>query len=129
MARPANSSDKNRKFLLNRLQDMYGKDFDPIMMAAKNAKEMNDLAQIELTKEQMEDMDGVELLSFTDTVFARKKECVAAFDKIAQYVQPKLKAIEVDMTLGGDKENPIEIKHSMDPEMAEQLYRELCGHE
>ena len=95
MARPANSSDKNRKFLLNRLQDMYGKDFDPIMMAAKNAKEMNDLAQIELTEDQMAEMEGKDLLNFTDAIFARKKECVAAFDKIAQYVQPKLKAIEI----------------------------------
>ena len=63
--------------------------------AAKNAKEMNDLAQIELTKEQMKDMEGKDLLNFTDAVFNRKKECVNAFDKIAQYVQPKLKAIEI----------------------------------
>ena len=95
MGRPANVPNKNKDFLLKRLQDLYGEDFDPIMMAAKNAKEMNDLAQIELTKEQMKDMEGKDLLNFTDAVFNRKKECVNAFDKIAQYVQPKLKAIEI----------------------------------
>ena len=93
--RPKGSQSKNKDFLMKRLQDMYGKDFDPIMMAAKNAHEMNNLAQLELTKEQMEEMDGVDLLNFTDAVFARKKECVNAFDKIAQYVQPKLKAVEI----------------------------------
>jgi acyl-[acyl carrier protein]--UDP-N-acetylglucosamine O-acyltransferase len=93
--RPKGSQSRNKDFLMKRLQDMYGEDFDPIMMAAKNAHEMNGLAQLELTEEQMRDMDGEALLNFTDAVFARKKECVNAFDKIAQYVQPKLKAIEL----------------------------------
>jgi hypothetical protein len=93
--RPKGSSSKNKEFLMKRLQDMYGEDFDPIMMAAKNAYEMNQLSELELTPEQMEEMDGKDLLNFTDAVFNRKKECVTAFDKIAQYVQPKLKAIEL----------------------------------
>jgi len=127
--RPKGKESKNTKFLLNRLQDMYGEDFDPIMMAAKNAYEMNGLAQLELTKEQMEDMEAADLIRVTEAIFNRKRECVNAFDKISQYVNPKLKAIEVDMTVKGDKENPIEIKHGLDDELAEQLYRDLCDNE
>ena len=100
--RPKGSQSKNKDFLMKRLQDMYGKDFDPVMMAAKNAYEMNKLAQLELTDEQMADMDGRDILQATEAVFMRKKECVNAFDKIAQYVQPKLKAIEISGELQVD---------------------------
>ena len=38
------SPNKNKRFLLNRLQDMYGKDFHPIMKMADNAININELA-------------------------------------------------------------------------------------
>lgn len=94
MPRPKNSEDKNRKFLLNRLKDMYGDDFDPIMKAAENAVEMQNMATIELTTDQLEEMSSQDMIRVTDSVFARRKECVAAWDRIAQYITPKLKAIE-----------------------------------
>jgi hypothetical protein len=129
MARTKGSVNKNKDFLMKRLQDMYGEDFDPILMAAKNAYEMNNLAQLELTEEQMAEMDGVDLVRVTEAVFNRKKECVTAFDRIAQYVQPKLKAVEIDMTVSGDEENPLVITHDMTDEAAELLYREMCNNQ
>ena len=37
MARPKGALGKNKAFLLNRLQSMYGKDFDPVMKMAEQA--------------------------------------------------------------------------------------------
>lgn len=93
--RPAGVPNKNKDFLLKRLQEMYGEDFNPIMMAAKNAVEMNKLAELTLTQDQMDEMEGEKLISYTEAVFSRKKECVSAFEKIGQYINPKLKAIEL----------------------------------
>lgn len=99
--RPVGALDKNKAFLLNRLKDMYGDDFDPVMMAAKNAYEMQEMATVELTDDQIEEMSAKEYLSVTDTTFMRKKECVAAWDKISSYVAPKLKAVELTGEDGG----------------------------
>jgi len=110
--------NKNRDFLINRLKDMYGKDFDPVIKAAGNAKAMQDIAESEESK-ALEPKDRVEMHNKTNQ----------AWDRVAQYTQPKLKAVEVDMTVKGDKENPIEIKVGLDDELAEQLYRDLCNDE
>lgn len=118
MARTKGSINKNSQFLLKRLEDMYGEDFDPIMKAAENAKAMQDIAT-SAESSMLEPKDRVEMHNKTSM----------AWDRVAQYTQPKLKAIEVDMTVGGDKENPIEIKHGLDDELAEQLYREMCEDE
>ena len=83
MASREGSPNKNKQFLLKRLQDMYGADFDPIIKAAENAVRMQELAET------------------SDDEFACRKECVTAWDKIAQYVTPKLKAIEVSGNEGG----------------------------
>jgi len=40
MARPSGSPNKNKSFLLNRLQAMYGKDFHPIIKIAENCVEL-----------------------------------------------------------------------------------------
>jgi hypothetical protein len=66
---------------------MYGKDFEPMIKAAENAIAMEGLAQ-------QNDVDD-------DTKFSRHKECVTAWEKIGQYTNPKLKAIEVTGEDGG----------------------------
>ena len=43
MARPKGSMNKNSKFLLNRLQDMYGEQFDPVMKMAQQAVKLDEL--------------------------------------------------------------------------------------
>ena len=75
MSRTIGATGRNKKFLLNRLQDMYGDDFHPIMSAAKNAYEMNKIA------EKTGDIQDHERAS-------------KAWDRIAEYTEPRLKAVE-----------------------------------
>lgn len=72
--------NKNREFLLNRLKDMYGDDFDPIMKAA----EMATLLQAEALS--CEDQYKIQAV----------KAAVDGWLKIGEFVTPKLKAVEVD---------------------------------
>lgn len=94
MASRKGSPNRNKDFLLKRLQDMYGDDFDPIINACDNAIRMQDIATMAVAKEGEE--VTAELMVGE---FSMRKECVVAWDKIAQYVTPKLKAVEVDGSL------------------------------
>ena len=62
------SPNRNKKLLLNRLQDMDGQDFHPIMKMAENAVRLHDIA------------------TWNDTI--------DAWDRIAKYTEPKLKAVD-----------------------------------
>lgn len=124
--RPKGMANKNKEFLLKKLQDMYGDEFDPIMKMAENAKRMQDIA---VDLEGAKDKDGDPDHEAQAKEFGARIKCTEAWDRVAQYTQPKLKAVEVDMTVKGDKENPIEIKVGLDDELAEQLYRDLCNDE
>lgn len=75
--RPKGTVAKNHQFLLNRLQDMYGESFNPILKAAEQATRMHVLAE---ESGKMEDL----------------KSSVDAWDKIASYLTPKLKAVELN---------------------------------
>lgn len=83
----AGSTNKNKAFLLKRLQDMYGDEFHPIMNMAENAMKMQVIVNDEPTMENL-------------------KSSIDAWDKIAQYTEPKLKAVEVK----GDGGGPVKIK-------------------
>ena len=108
MARRPGALSKNKVYLMNRLQEMYGDDFHPIMQMAKNAhylqKEIDDrrllLADAEKDAEHEPDTFAV-------------KTVIDAWDKVAQYVQPKLKAIEISGTL--------ELSELNDDELTKQL--------
>lgn len=78
MARPLGASNRNKAFLLDRLKDMYGDDFHPIMRMAENAVTLHDQAR--------GTMDTADL-----------KLSIDAWDRIAQYTEPKLKASEVNL--------------------------------
>ena len=78
MARPLGSQGKNKAFLMDRLRDMYGDDFHPIMRMAENAVTLHDQAR--------GTMDTADL-----------KLSIDAWDRIAQYTEPKLKASEVNL--------------------------------
>ena len=86
MARPLGGSNRNSRFLLTKLKEMYGKDFEPIIKSAENAVRMQEIAD--------DNLGG-------DDEFNQRKECVSAWEKVAQYVSPKLKAIEVTGEDGG----------------------------
>ena len=78
--------NKNKKFLLARLQDEYGEQFHPIMQMAKNAHKMQSLL------ESLPEDTGIE------TLFIALKQAIDSWEKIAQYTEPKLKAMEVKHT-------------------------------
>ena len=75
MARTKGALGKNKAFLLNRLKSIYGDSFDPIMKAAEQAHTLDKLAQEEPS-------------------VANQRDSIASWLKIAEYVAPKLKAIE-----------------------------------
>jgi len=70
------SPNKNKKFLLARLQDMYGEQFHPIMKMAEAASKLDYIA------EQEGDV-------------AALTAALNGWGKIAEYTEPKLKAVEV----------------------------------
>ena len=81
MASRAGSPNKNKAFLLNRLKDMFGNDFDPIIRMAEQAAELHCVAS------ERRDI-------------ASLKASIDAWDKVAVYVEPKLKATNYDQELG-----------------------------
>jgi len=77
MARPTGSLNKNKDFLLKKLQAMYGDEFDPIMKMAEIAS-------------NAENDDALRL---------------SGWKEVAQYVYPKLKSVE--LTPGTDENNKV----------------------
>ena len=70
------SPNKNKKFLLARLQDMYGEQFHPIMKMAEAASKLDYIAETE---------GDVTALT----------AALNGWGKIAEYTEPKLKAVDV----------------------------------
>ena len=89
MASRLGSTNKNKRFLLNRLQDIYGDDFHPILRMAENASLLHKVA--------------VESGCVGDL-----KQSVDAWDKIARYTEPKLKTVDIGVVSNGNN-TPIEI--------------------
>jgi len=85
MGREAGIPNKNKGFLLNRLQDMYGDDFHPIMKMAENA------VKLQASADQ-------------DPESANFKAALDGWEKIAQYVEPKLKAVDLNASVDLDGE-------------------------
>ena len=79
MTREAGIPNKNKRGMKQRLRDAYGKDFDVIMMMGKNCKQLFDMIPENPTAEDI------------DTIIDANTQ----LDKLAQYVEPKLKAVEL----------------------------------
>ena len=92
MARPEGSPNKNKAYLMARLQDIYGKNFHPIMNMAKNAHEFQQHVDAKMGEPEHRGSDLIE---------ANK-----LWEGIAQYVEPKLKAVEIS----GNPNSPLEFK-------------------
>lgn len=94
---PKRGPGKNKAFLMNRLQDMYGKDFHPIMQMAKNADTLqaiaDDHADGSITLEE-DDKNNTTITDATTSAIAANQ----AWEKIAPYVEPKLTASTIDVT-------------------------------
>ncbi len=87
----AGSPNKNKAFLLNRLQDMYGDEFHPIMRMAEQAATLHEKAK---------ESDSPNDL----------KASIDAWDKIAAYTEPKLKAMEIDVAADVTIDHPHSIR-------------------
>jgi hypothetical protein len=81
MASRAGCPNKNKKFLLNRLKDMFGEDFDPIIRMSEQADELHKLAR-----------ENRDVPSY--------RASIDAWDKVAVYVEPKLKSVGHQLEIG-----------------------------
>jgi len=73
---PVKQTERNEKFLLNRLKVMYGDDFDPIIRMAENADRLQKIAD-----QNVDDASA--------QVDVNKE-----WERMAQFTTPKLKSIE-----------------------------------
>jgi len=109
MARTPGSINKNKRGLKARLKEEYGDKFDVIMLMGKNClalQEMADACQDKLAETlEKEEVSSEDILSHKTAVIGTAKVAIEALDKLAQYVEPKLKSIEIS----GDPDNPLEI--------------------
>lgn len=109
--RPTGSTNKNSVFLLNRLQDIYGDDFHPIMKIAENCATIQDIAD-----QCKDEMDNIELVETeaelneegSDVDFGNVTRVISLaklanenWEKLAPYIAPKLKATEITGEDGG----------------------------
>lgn len=105
MASRKGSPNRNKSFLLNRLQDMYGEDFHPIIKIAENCVELQDNADSIEVPELTEAPTVDEVEAKIDAQKARVKSIQLAnaeWSRIAEYTEPKLKATELSGPNGGD---------------------------
>lgn len=101
------SPNKNKAFLNSRLKAMYGDDFDVIMMMAENCKTVHDIA-LEAKKDMKEQVassmgDPTEAADSIRYASDTAKTANAELSRLAEYVEPKLKSIEIT----GDEDNPV----------------------
>lgn len=102
MARPVGARDKNKKFLLAKLKDMYGDQFDPIMRAAALADNLH--KQIEDSEKVIESIeDPTEKLKMASARTSLMCDAIDKWCKIAEFTNGKISAI----TLSQDPENPL----------------------
>lgn len=87
---------KNKVFLLNRLQDMYGESFHPIMQMAKNCDVLQKIADAHAEGAITEDKAEAGRVEVIDASSSAKL-ANEAWDKIAPYTEAKLTSSTVDL--------------------------------
>lgn len=97
--------NKNKQFLLSRLQDMYGDDFHPIMRIAENCHVVQKAADdivVPALPEKPDADDIKERQENVDRMITALKGANYEWSRLAEYTEPKLKAIEINLeaTLG-----------------------------
>lgn len=76
MASRKGCPNRNKKFLLDRLQDMYGDDFNPVLRMAEQASRLHEMSKCS------EDLGLI-------------KSSLDAWDRVARYVVPQIKAQDI----------------------------------
>jgi hypothetical protein len=106
MSREPGIPNKNKRGLKAQLKQTYGKDFDVIMMMADNCVTLHAIAQAHkegaITVGEASPGD-IKLIDATSSA----KVANEALEKLAQYVEPKLKAIEISGTI--DQKHTVKI--------------------
>ena len=95
--RPAGVANKNKRGLSVRLKQQYGKDFDVIMMMAQNCLTLHEIANTHREGLVSENVDGSKYIDASTS----SKTANEALEKLAQYIEPKLKAVEITGVEGG----------------------------
>jgi hypothetical protein len=105
MTRPAGIPNNNKRGLKAQLRAKFGKDFDVVMMMGQNCVTLHKIAMDHAGgKVTMAEDSGGKMNAIDASTSA--KMAIDALEKLAQYVEPKLKAIEVS----GDSGGPLVIK-------------------
>lgn len=106
MARPLGAINKNTRGMIRRLKEQWGEDFDVIL---KMAEAQNALHNKAMTTRNQQDL----------------KMTVDGWDKLANYLVPKLKATEIDLSnTDGTLKDVTAIR--LVPMTAEQLAQEMA---
>jgi len=110
MARTLGALNKNKRGLKYTLKQAYGDEFDVIMMMAKNCVTLHNIAMAHcegaVTLGEDVEAGNPKLINATSSA----KIAIDALEKLAQYVEPKLKAVEVTGPEGG----PIDLKWTIE---------------
>lgn len=101
MSRTPGSIGKDKRLAIRKLKEIYGNDFDPLMMACESAMRIHvDMTELYLADLDEVDPDGVDLLKPSEKLQFRKartdlaKDSVSAWIACAQFTTPKLKPVE-----------------------------------
>jgi hypothetical protein len=121
MASRAGSPNKNKAFLLNKLKEMYGEQFDPIMRAAALANRIDGFIE-------KRDAEIKEIKDPEQKIEAEQKSVLlilSAIDKwlkVGEFTNGKVQAI----TLSQDPENPVFglVDYKMPATEATKAYRD-----
>lgn len=91
---------RNSRFLLKRLQAMYGDDFHPIIKNAENATALQEIADEICSDRKALGDHSSEGEKLKGQEIAARKAASDAWEKLSPYFQPKLKQVEVTQDEG-----------------------------
>ena len=109
MARTLGSKDKPKRALVMRLKQVYGEEFDVVMNMAHNATNLQGIADAAMQTLHTATANGVPsdeddanaVVQALRGASTAANDAINAWDKVAVYVQPKLKQVEVTGEGGG----------------------------
>ena len=80
---------------MNRLRELYGDDFDPVIKMSENADFMHQLS--ETARKAVESEEPTIDSPLVEAAAKASKDSIDAWDKVAKYTTPQLKSIEVNL--------------------------------
>lgn len=110
MPRPAGLPNKNKRSLRATLRREHGADWNPILRAAKQADNLDSIANdyYKEYKDAQADRRAEGITSLEEELFCRGRAMIAceksvvAWLKIGKYVEPELKPMDIDASVKQD---------------------------